>query len=57
MKWISKIPPIYVWQGDFWYNENNGLTYEAIGNFNAWICLDNEQPNIPFPPKTKFKYS
>jgi hypothetical protein len=50
MKWISKDPPLYVWEGDIWYNERNKKCYDVNIKENAWVNLDEK---IPFPKKTK----
>lgn len=55
MRWISKQLPHYVWEDDTWYNEQNRRVYGAISKQPIWKCLDDDLPDIHFPPKTKFK--
>jgi hypothetical protein len=50
MKWYDKNPPLYVWDGDEWYNERDELTYQADIRWRLWQC---EDKIINFPPKTK----
>jgi hypothetical protein len=49
-KWISKHPPIYVWDADTWYNEIDKKEYTADVKDLSWKC---EDCRVAFPPKTK----
>jgi hypothetical protein len=49
MKWIAKHPPIYVWEGDTWYNEADGMEYTAWIKEKWWVC---GRLAIDFPKKT-----
>ena len=51
MRWIGKQPPLYVWPGDEWLHERNGIIYEASIDEFKWICQG--QSDIEFPKKTK----
>lgn len=55
MRWVSKEPPIYVWGGDFWYNEKEKLDYTADLGRQFWHheCQDGSFKVVPFPKKTK----
>ena len=60
--WKSRKPPIYVWKGDIWYNEENGNTYEADIDKLMWIkkVVEHEYTStmavdIPFPVKTQVR--
>lgn len=55
MKWISNgDPPLYVWEGDRWYNQKDKMTYSACVESRIWAnFLDVYAPRIPFPKKTK----
>lgn len=57
MEWGSKEPPLYVWEGDTWYNERDKLTYKADLGKLIWhhYAFEGDQfpKTIPFPPKTK----
>jgi hypothetical protein len=60
MKWISNgDPPLYVWEGDIWYNQKDKLEYLSISLKRKWICHDIKQgwqtkiPDIEFPKKTR----
>ena len=38
MKWISNNdPPLYVWPGDWWYNQKDKITYNANIISKSWI--------------------
>lgn len=50
MYWVAKDPPIYVWKNDQWYNERNGLVYDADLKRQVWV---NGENLIPFPKKVK----
>lgn len=50
MKWISKKPPLYVWEGDHWYCEIDKQTYSPDLSKCEWISENN---SIPFLPKSK----
>jgi len=53
MTWISNgDPPLYVWPGDDWYNQDDKKLYHAYTLDRAWYCPINET-TIPFPKKTK----
>lgn len=55
MRWISKEPPIYVWDGDIWHSEKEKLDYEADLNRQVWHHTDVDLSIrvVPFPKKTK----
>ena len=49
MQWISREPPIYVWEGDTWRNEKEDKIYVANLDTRSWISgID----TIEFPKKT-----
>ena len=50
MQWISKHAPIYVWEGDTWYNETNKKVYEVDLKNACWRCNDSVEH---FTKKTK----
>lgn len=49
MRWIGKFPPLYVWDGDTWFNEINGNEYIADITKALWVGSE----NVPFPKKTR----
>jgi hypothetical protein len=51
MQWISRNdPPLYVWNGDTWYNQGDKKTYQANIPLRYWYDgID----VINFPKKTK----
>lgn len=51
MKWIGKSPPLYVREGDEWWDEINKICYECDIKNRIW--WQTGRPTIPFPPKTK----
>lgn len=56
--WKSKKPPIYVWEGDQWQNEENGHIYTADLDNLMWRLNEDLTPicaDIPFPPKTQIR--
>ena len=51
MKWISNNDqPIYVWNGDTWYNQKDKLTYILDIQKQCWHC---DSIIVPFTKKTK----
>jgi hypothetical protein len=55
MRWISKEPPIYVWQGDTWFNERDGKEYYADISTRVWRQEEQTFVFIDFPKKTQIK--
>lgn len=51
MRWISKYPPIYIREGDEWYDEVNKICYQCNIKERTW--WQTGRPNRPFQPKTK----
>jgi len=51
MKWISKKPPLYVWEDDEWFNEIDGICYQCDIKQRIW--WQTGRTSISFPPKTK----
>lgn len=50
MMWISNNdPPLYVWDGDTWYNQKDRITYKCDIHNRTWFVSQN---SIPFPKKT-----
>ena len=53
--WQAKEPPLYVWEGDIWYNEKDRKMYKANTKKMLWelaeYSIDSEK--IPFPKKTR----
>ena len=56
MKWISNgDPPLYVWEGDCWYDQKGmRLMFADLINDN-WTSIWPESITISFPKKTKVK--
>lgn len=50
MNWIAKYPPLYLWEGDTWYNEKTGTVFEPDFSARMWNCGDE---SIPFHKNTK----
>lgn len=55
MKWSSKNPPQYVWEGDEWFNEKDQILMKADIENEEWYTVigDELEKVISFPPKTK----
>lgn len=54
MEWISKDQPIYVWEGDTWYNERDKLTYFPDLINQCWsVGLKINEPIHYFTKKTR----
>ncbi len=55
MKWISNDdPPLYVWEGDTWYNEKDKKEYNCVIRDRLWMYeYIGEISSIAFPRKTK----
>jgi len=53
MKWVSNgDPPLYVREGDTWYNQKDKITYVVYVDQRTWVNLD--RPGlIEFPKKTR----
>jgi len=49
MRWISKHPPKYAWDGDQWYNETDKSIYTCFVKEFKWKSADAQ---IEFPDKT-----
>lgn len=50
MRWIASSPPIYVWEGDVWYNEKDKKEYTVDLEKAAWVSGTSQ---FPFTKKTK----
>ena len=51
MKWISKDAPLYIREGDEWFNERDGVCYQCDIKQRIW--WQTGRSFIPFPKKTK----
>jgi hypothetical protein len=47
---VGKVPPIYVWEGDTWYNEIDGCEYTIDIPAQMFVF---EEKQVPFTKKTK----
>lgn len=53
MRWISNNdPPLYIWEGDLWYNQKDKITYFADIHMKRWI-IGLSLKSIDFPKKTR----
>jgi len=50
MTWISKYPPIYVWEADKWYSEKDRNLYSPNLSLRVWETEN--MPSVPFQNKT-----
>jgi hypothetical protein len=50
MRWIGKVAPIYVWEGDTWYNELDRHEYQVDIPRAMWICGEKQ---VFFTKKTQ----
>jgi hypothetical protein len=56
MRWISNgDPPLYVWEGDEWYNQKDKITYQERIDWKCWSYHEGNYciSNIDFPKKTR----
>jgi hypothetical protein len=54
MNWKSNgVPPIYIREGDSWYNQKDNQTYFADLDKREWKSTHENMIPIQFPKKTK----
>lgn len=55
MRWVSNgDPPIYVWDGDSWYDQKFDIKYTACLVKECWISTEGNEKS--FKKKTKMIY-
>lgn len=52
MKWVSEIPPHWVWSGDIWERIPDGKKFSANLIEEFWEC-EADPETIPFPKNCK----
>lgn len=57
MKWISKLPPEYIWPGDVWEKETDHSFWYPDISCKVWRMESDPLLFVDFPKKTKVMLS
>lgn len=53
MRWIGKLPPVYIYIGDEWERETDHKIFKTNEQKKAWVAEDGE--TVHWNPKAKVK--